>query len=767
MDRETGKNCDGGPGDSSAAARDERQAGLLSDEFLLFHETAPIGYFILEHDTTIINANISGARIFGRSPEKLRGGRFTDLIPGPDRDCFQAFLAKVLAADTWNECETAVRKPDGAQLFAVLQGRRLVQAGKIAIFVTDITTRRAAEVALRESEQKYKDVADRLAEGVFEADAQGRVTYANQKVLSSLGLSEDDLRTGLSVFDVIAPSGLALAKERFVRVLKQEDVGTGEYPLLRRDGSVFPALVHSLAVVREAQVIGVRGILIDISERKRAETALEDSERKFRELSELLGAGIFEADAAGVLTYANPHGLGMFGLAENDLRDGFKIFDVIMPRDRDAAAANYGRVLRRENVGPVEYLVKRKDGTVFTILNHSTAIVRGGEVAGVRGIAVDISDLKRAEHALRESEKRFRTLLQSLHEGIWVLDKDDLTTFVNPRMAEMLGYTEDEMVGKPVYEFNDEEGRKFTAEMMARRKHGITEQLEGELVRKDGGRVYALLETSPILDDDGAYVGSIAGVQDITERKLNEERMKQTLAELDRSNKELEHFAYVTSHDLREPLRMMASFAQALDKRYSGRLDGTAEEYIHFIVDGASRMQKLIDDILVYSRVSTRGLPLEPVDMEKALREALLNLKAAVDESGARIASDPLPVVNGDQVQLLQVLQNLIGNALKFRREEEPPVVTIAASRKGPDWLFSVKDNGIGMDPELFGRLFVLFQRLHPPDKYPGTGVGLAVAKKIVERHGGRIWVESQPGRGSTFHFSIPASPQAGKNVRE
>lgn len=883
----------GGPRRGSTPAGDERRSGLMSDEFLFFHETAPIGYFILERDTTIINANISGARIFGRSPEELRGGRFSDLIAGPDRDCFLAFLANVLATDAWNECETTVHQPEGAQLFAVLQGRRLVGAEQIVIFVTDITKRRAAEVALRESEKRYKDVADRLAEGVFEADAGGRVTYANQKVLSSLGLSEDDLKSGLRVFDVIAPSGQALAKERFGRVLLQEDVGAGEYPLLRRDGSVFPALVHSLAVVRDGEVVGVRGILIDISERKRAETALEESERKFRELSELLGAGIFEADAAGVLTYANPHGLGMFGLTESELRDGFNILDVLIPPDRDVAAANYSRVLRQENVGPVEYLVKKRDGTVFTILTHSTAIVRGGEVVGVRGIVVDISDLKRAEHALkdserkyreltdlldeavfemdldgkftyanrkglsslgiderelergltvfdivlpsdkerareslakaleqgdtgavefcivrkdgtsfpalthgspivrddavvgirgiifdisvlkkteqalRESERRFRTLLKSLHEGIWVLDKDDLTTFVNPRMAEMLGYTEDEMVGKPVYAFADEEGKKFTSEMMARRRQGISEQLEGELVRKDGGRVYALLETSPILDDDGSYVASIAGVQDITERKLNEERMIRTLAELDRSNKELEHFAYVTSHDLREPLRMMTSFAQALEKRYKGSLDGTADEYIHFIVDGASRMQKLIDDILVYSRVGTQGLPFEPVDMGNALQEVLLNLKAAVNESEARIASDPLPVIQGDPVQMQQVLQNLIGNALKFRREGESPSVRISARRSGSDWLFSVSDNGIGMDPALFGRLFILFQRLHPPDKYPGTGVGLAVTKKIIERHGGRIWVESQPGQGSTFHFSIPTPPKAQHHGRE
>jgi light-regulated signal transduction histidine kinase (bacteriophytochrome) len=228
------------------------------------------------------------------------------------------------------------------------------------------------------------------------------------------------------------------------------------------------------------------------------------------------------------------------------------------------------------------------------------------------------------------------------------------------------------------------------------------------------------------------------------------------MAELDRSNKELEQFAYVTSHDLREPLRMMTSFSQSLEKRYKDKLDSTANEYIHFIVDGAARMQRLIDDILVYSRVTTRGQPFETVEMERVFQEVLLNLKAAVEETKAQIFHDPLPVIQADPTQMKQVLQNLIANAIKFHEEGQPSVINISSKHDDNEWLFSVKDNGIGMDPALFGRLFNLFQRLHPPDKYPGTGVGLAVTKKIVQRHGGRIWVESEPGKGSTFHFTIP-----------
>ncbi len=253
------------------------------------------------------------------------------------------------------------------------------------------------------------------------------------------------------------------------------------------------------------------------------------------------------------------------------------------------------------------------------------------------------------------------------------------------------------------------------------------------------------------------------------ERRVQERtvQLEQRSQELDRSNKELEQFAYVTSHDLREPLRMMTSFAQSLEKRYKDKLDKTADDYIQFIVDGAARMQRLIDDILIYSRVSTRTLPFEPVEMEEILRNALVNLRAATEEAKAKIAHDPLPVIYADPSQMGQVMQNLIGNAIKFHREEESPVVHISAKQEGKESVFSVKDNGIGIDPELFGRLFNLFQRLHPQDKYPGTGVGLAVTKKIVQRHGGRIWAESQPGKGSTFYFNIPLETKREKNAKQ
>uniref|UniRef100_UPI0040274D7D sensor histidine kinase n=1 Tax=Candidatus Avalokitesvara rifleensis TaxID=3367620 RepID=UPI0040274D7D len=242
---------------------------------------------------------------------------------------------------------------------------------------------------------------------------------------------------------------------------------------------------------------------------------------------------------------------------------------------------------------------------------------------------------------------------------------------------------------------------------------------------------------------------------EITEHKLAEGKLSRTVTDLERSNAELQQFAYVASHDLQEPLRMVASYTQLLARRYKGNLDADADEFIAFAVDGANRMQTLINDLLQYSRVGTRGKPFELTNTKTVLDQTVSNLDVAIKESGAVITHDTLPTVMADATQLTQVFQNLISNAIKFRSKETPRV-HVSAKEKENEWVFSVRDNGIGIDPQYFDRIFVIFQRLHGKTEYPGTGIGLAVSKRIVERHEGRIWVESKEGKGSTFYFTIP-----------
>jgi len=240
------------------------------------------------------------------------------------------------------------------------------------------------------------------------------------------------------------------------------------------------------------------------------------------------------------------------------------------------------------------------------------------------------------------------------------------------------------------------------------------------------------------------------------ELRASLEALRDANAELARSNRELEQFAYVASHDLQEPLRMVSSYLQLLARRYRGKLDEDGEEFMRFALDGARRGQQLINDLLAFSRVGTRRRELRPTDCERVLEAALQSLEVAARESGATISHGPLPTVMGDGPQLSLVLQNLVGNALKFRGPDLPRV-NVTAERQGGEWVLAVEDNGLGIAPEYFDRIFLIFQRLHTREEYPGTGIGLAIAKRIVERHGGRIWVESAPGRGSTFRFSIPA----------
>jgi light-regulated signal transduction histidine kinase (bacteriophytochrome) len=280
--------------------------------------------------------------------------------------------------------------------------------------------------------------------------------------------------------------------------------------------------------------------------------------------------------------------------------------------------------------------------------------------------------------------------------------------------------------------------------------------IEIPILQKGGDVRQVLWNSANITGPDGrTVVATIAQGTDITERKQAEESLRQRTDELAESNAELEQFAYVASHDLQEPLRMVSSYVQLLKRRYQGKLDQDADEFIGYAADGALRMQGLINDLLAYSRVGTKGKRFEAVDLEAVLAEVLDNLSLAINEKGATITHDPLPTVRGDGRQLTQVFQNLIDNAIKFRREERPRV-HISADVEGNEFVCSVRDNGIGIPPEYQGRLFLLFQRLHTRQEYPGTGLGLAICKRLIDRHGGRIWVESTPGEGSTFWFRIP-----------
>jgi PAS domain S-box-containing protein len=372
-------------------------------------------------------------------------------------------------------------------------------------------------------------------------------------------------------------------------------------------------------------------------------------------------------------------------------------------------------------------------------------------------LANEVAERTRAEESLRETNAYLDNLFNYANAPIIVWDPGFRITRFNRAFEALTGRNAEAVIGESLEIL-------FPAAQVVSSMQLIGKTLTGErwetveipIVHLDGSVRTVLWNSATLFATDGTTpVATIAQGQDITERKRAEDQMAQGLLSLDRSNRDLEQFAYVASHDLQEPLRMVASFTQLLAQRYEGQLDEKAQTYIHYAVDGATRMQRLINDLLTYSRVSTQGRLFEPTDSHSVLGEALLNLSTAIEVSGAIVTNDDLPTVHADPTQLLQVFQNLIANAIKFRGKDSPHV-HVSAREEGGEWLFSVKDNGIGIDAHHSDRLFVIFQRLHTRQEYPGTGIGLALCKRIVERHGGRIWFESEPGVGSTFCFALP-----------
>ena len=368
---------------------------------------------------------------------------------------------------------------------------------------------------------------------------------------------------------------------------------------------------------------------------------------------------------------------------------------------------------------------------------------------------------KQAEKSLERLYHQNELILNAAGEGIFGLDIYGKHTFVNPAAAQMLGYAVNELIGRhshTLWHYKKSDGSSYPVvecPIYAAYKDGRVHHRDDEVFwRKDGTCFPVTYASTPIIED-GNIAGAVVTFRDITERKQAEEELKKLSDELARSNADLQQFAYTASHDLQEPIMVVAGFVNLLARRYKGKLDEKADEFIEHAIDGTKRMQVLIKDLLDYSRVGSTGRSFTPTDCLSALDKAVFNLQIVLKESGAVITHDDLPTVMADSSQLIRLFQNLISNAIKFHGKEAPRI-HISAKQKENELIFSFKDNGIGIDPKFSDKIFVMFQRLHTKKEYPGTGIGLATCKKIIERHGGRIWVESEPGKGSTFFFSIP-----------
>ena len=395
---------------------------------------------------------------------------------------------------------------------------------------------------------------------------------------------------------------------------------------------------------------------------------------------------------------------------------------------------------------------------LYRRVERSTYVIRHANEA-LRG---EIEERKIAEEAARESEEKYRTILETIQEGYYEVDLAGSFTFVNESLAALLGYDLSELERMNYRRYTEDPHSRAVFETFNHvyRTGELVESFGWEILRKDGERRYADASASPIQNADGEIVGFRGILRDVTPRRRAEEKLEERSHELARTSEELRQFASVASHDLQEPLRMVAGYTQLLARRYEGQLDEEADQFIRHAVDGVTRMQNLIQDLLSYSRIHTHGRDFEPVNALESLDWALTNLECGIEEADAVVTQGEMPVVRADLAQLGQIFQNLLANSLKFRGDRRLRIY-IGAERGTGEWVFHVRDNGIGLDPQYGSRIFEIFQHLHPQDEYEGTGIGLAICKRIVERHSGRIWVESMPGQGATFYFTIADAPGA------
>ncbi len=485
----------------------------------------------------------------------------------------------------------------------------------------------------------------------------------------------------------------------------------------------------------------------------------------FRQVVEAAPNAMVMADRDGHIILVNAQTEKLFGYSREELLG--HCVDMLVPERFRAAHSGYRHTFygdlssRPMGVGR-DLFARRKDGSEFPVeigLNPVTT----DEGVFVLAAVVDITERRRLD-------ERFRQVVEAAPNAMVMVDHEGRIVLVNAQTEKLFGYAREDLFGKTIETLVPERFRSGHYEYRAAyfgdlkpRSMGTGRDLYG--LRRDGSEFPVEIGLNPVRTSDEVFV--LAAIVDITERKRAEQELVSRTEELARSNQDLEQFAYVASHDLQEPLRAVAGPLQLLQRRYQGQLDARADEFIGHAVDGAMRMQTLIDDLLAYSRVGRSGATPQLTECARALDQALKSLSVGLLESGATINRGELPTVVANPTQIVLLFQNLVGNALKFRRRDIPVRIDIEAVRDGKDWVISVRDNGIGIDPQYFDRIFLIFQRLHTRTEYPGTGIGLALCRRIVEQHGGRIWVESVPGSGTAFFFTLNAGTDAALQYHE
>lgn len=606
------------------------------------------------------------------------------------------------------------------------------------------------EEVLRDNEKRLLATVD-LSPDTITIHKDKIIVFTNRAGVYLLGANSQEEILGLNILDIIHEDYVDIIEDRIERMnrgfMKLPNI---EIKIKRLDNTIINAEIASTLITYH-EIPHIITIIRDISDRIKNQEKLKESEERIQDILDNSTAVVFMKDLYGNYLLVNHQFETLFNVS----RDKIKYqndYDIFPKALADVFRENDKKVLEIRKPLTVEEVAPHADG-LHTYLSVKFPLFNSyGLAYAVCGMATDITERKKTE----ETKSRLASIVESSDDAITSYDLDGNILTWNPGAEYIYGYTTNEIIGKNVQILIPSELEKELSFILNKIQNGErVDDYETQRLTKDKKVLDISLTVSPIKDDKNNITAASSISRDITYKKAVEKEMRRYAEELALYNEELYVFSYAASHDLQEPLKNIQSFINELKEKYYNKLDKHFDEIIDNADDGTLRMYRLITDFLTYSRVNADTSKYEKTDINNILKESLKNLDSAIKTSKIKVTSTKLPTIFCNSLQFVQVFQNLISNAIKYKSEKKP-AVKIKAEDQGQFWLFSVTDNGIGIEQWYHERIFIIFQKLHDPQKYPGSGIGLALCKRVIEKHGGKIWFESEPGKGTTFYFTVP-----------